>query len=285
MYVRLLQALEAMEAPAEREAAGKAGASLRLTVSGSAACPVPLMTSWEKVTGQRLLERYGMTEVGMALSNPLHGERRPGFVGTPLPGVRVKVVKAPAEEDAAPAAAAAAEGGAVAAVAAEDVSAYGPIEEGPGELRVAGPALFAGYWGKPTATAESYDEEGFYCTGDTVVRQGGSWRILGRTSVDIIKCGGYKLSALEIEAHLLEHPAIGEAAVVGLPDEAYGQVVAAVLAGKGDAPPPSLAELRVWARDVLAPYKVPSQLRVVDAIPRNAMGKVNKKELAKMFDK
>jgi malonyl-CoA/methylmalonyl-CoA synthetase len=154
-----------------------------------------------------------------------------------------------------------------------------------GELRVAGPAMFAGYWGKPDATASSYDAEGFFCTGDTVVRQGGSWRILGRTSVDIIKCGGYKLSALEIEAHLLEHPAIGEAAVVGLPDEAYGQVVAAVLAGKGDAPPPSLAELRVWARDVLAPYKVPSQLRVVDAIPRNAMGKVNKKELAKFFDK
>ncbi len=277
MYVRLLQALDGMEAPAERSACAAAGAALRLTVSGSAACPVPVMAAWEAATGQRLLERYGMTETGMALSNPLLGERRAGFVGAPLPGVRIKVV-AP-EPDATSAAPA---DGTPAAVTGEEVSAYGPVEEGPGELRVAGAALFAGYWGKPAATAESFDAEGFFCTGDTVVRQGGAWRILGRTSVDIIKCGGYKLSALEIEAHLLEHERIGEAAVVGLPDEAYGQIVAAVLAPKtaGEAPP-SLAELRVWARDVMAPYKVPTQLRVVEAIPRNAMGKVNKKELAK----
>jgi malonyl-CoA/methylmalonyl-CoA synthetase len=278
MYVRLLQALESTE-PAERAAAAAAAKALRLTVSGSAACPVPLMNAWEGVTGQRLLERYGMTEVGMVLSNPLHGERRPGFVGTPLPGVRIKVTPdAPADA----AAAAGAPESAVAAVTGEEVSVYGPVEEGPGELRVAGAAMFAGYWGKPAATAESYDEDGFFRTGDTVVRQGGAWRILGRTSVDIIKCGGYKLSALEIEAHLLEHPRIGEAAVVGLPDEAYGQVVAAVLAPKASGEAlPTLAELRVWARDVMAPYKVPAQLRTVDAIPRNAMGKVNKKELAK----
>ena len=112
---------------------------------------------------------------------------------------------------------------------------------------------------------------------------GGFYRILGRTSVDMIKCGGNKLSALEIESHLLEHPAIGEVAVVGIPDEAYGQVVGAILVGKDGKPPPSLAELRTWARDVLAPYKVPSQLRTLDIMPRNAMGKVNKKELLKMF--
>ena len=162
--------------------------------------------------------------------------------------------------------------------------ADGAPEDGPGELRLAGPALFAGYWGKPEATAESFDEQGFFRTGDTVVRQGGVWCILGRTSVDIIKCGGYKLSALEIEAHLLEHPAIAEAAVVGLPDEAYGQVVGAVLAGKAGTAPPTLAELRVWARDIMAPYKVPTVVRALDAIPRNAMGKTNKKELAKLFE-
>lgn len=155
--------------------------------------------------------------------------------------------------------------------------------------------------------------------GDTVIREEGSWRIMGRTSVDILKCGGYKLSALEIEGHLLEHDGVGECAVVGVPDEAYGQVVAAVLVGKGGKPPPTLPELRQWARSVMAPYKVrdgllavvnavhsfswrddvrvvltseaagghipqvPTQLRVLEALPRNAMGKVNKKELLKLF--
>jgi len=274
MYVRLLQALDSMPAGADRDAAVVAARALRLTVSGSAACPVPLMNSWEQVTGTRLLERYGMTEVGMALSNPYAGERRAGFVGKPLPGVRIKVVPDTpsdgADED-------------KPAASSDDTQQWGPVEEGPGELRLAGPALFAAYWGREQATADAFDEDGFFRTGDTVVRQAGSWRILGRTSVDIIKCGGYKLSALEIEAHLLEHPAVGEAAVVGVPDEAYGQVVAAVLAGKDGKPPPTLGELRVWARDVMAPYKTPTMVKVLDAIPRNAMGKTNKKELLQLF--
>jgi len=274
MYVRLLQALDSMPAGADRDAAVAAARALRLTVSGSAACPVPLMNSWEQVTGTRLLERYGMTEVGMALSNLYAGERRAGFVGKPLPGVRIKVVpdtpSEGADED-------------KPAASSDDTQQWGPVEEGPGELRLAGPALFAAYWGREQATADAFDEDGFFRTGDTVVRQAGSWRILGRTSVDVIKCGGYKLSALEIEAHLLEHPAVGEAAVVGVPDEAYGQVVAAVLAGKDGKSPPTLGELRVWARDVMAPYKTPTMVKVLDAIPRNAMGKTNKKELLQLF--
>lgn len=286
MYVRLLQALDAMPPGADRDASVAAARALRLTVSGSAACPVPLMNAWEQVTGTRLLERYGMTEVGMALSNPYAGERRPGFVGAPLPGVRIKVVPdSPSPPEAQPPsedAAAGADGDAK-PPGSDDSQQWGPVEEGPGELRLAGPALFAAYWGRPQATAEAFDEDGFFRTGDTVVRQAGSWRILGRTSVDIIKCGGYKLSALEIEAHLLEHPAVGEAAVVGVPDEAYGQVVAAVLAGKDGKPPPTLGELRVWARDVMAPYKTPTMVKALDAIPRNAMGKTNKKELLQLF--
>ena len=278
MYVRLLQALDTTEPGPDRDAAVAAARALRLTVSGSAACPVPLMAAWEQVTGTRLLERYGMTEVGMALSNPYSGQRRPGFVGTPLPGVRIKVVPDGAAQT--PGQAGDADGQ---APASGDDSQWGAVEEGPGELRLAGPALFVGYWGRPEATAESFDEDGFFRTGDTVVRQAGAWRILGRTSVDIIKCGGYKLSALEIEAHLLEHPGVGEAAVMGVPDEAYGQVVAAVLAGKDGKPPPPLGELRAWARDVMAPYKTPTLVKVLDAIPRNAMGKTNKKELLLLF--
>lgn len=287
MYVRLLQTFDGMTTEGDRAASAAAASGLRLTVSGSAACPVPLFAAWEKATGVRLLERYGMTEVGMALSNPYDGQRRPGFVGSPLPGVCMRVVPEAGGADAAPVAGGGSDAG---NGGSDDVDASGArgdaaeaFEEGPGELRLAGPQLFAGYWNRPEATAASFDADGFFATGDTVARQHGSWRILGRTSVDIIKCGGYKLSALEIEAALLEHPTIGEAAVLGIADDAYGQVVAAVLAGKGEQPPPSRAELRVWARDVLAPYKVPTLVRAVDAIPRNAMGKTNKKELAALF--
>lgn len=166
---------------------------------------------------------------------------------------------------------------------------------GPGELRVKSPQLFREYWNRPDATAEAFDSEGFYRTGDTAVVEDGYFKLLGRTSVDIIKHGGYKISALGIESVLLEHPAIAEAAVLGLPDETYGERIAAVVAlekpgpaGSGDGGSKGssssssgleLAELRQWAADRLPPYQLPAELRVVPAIPRNAMGKVNKKEL------
>jgi malonyl-CoA/methylmalonyl-CoA synthetase len=139
--------------------------------------------------------------------------------------------------------------------------------------------MFSGYHGDPAATAASFDAEGRFRTGDTGARDAdGVIRLLGRTSVDIIKSGGYKLSALEIEAALLEHPAVAEVAVVGLPDPTWGErVTACIVPRPGTAP--TLEALQAFARDRLAPYKLPRELRLLEALPRNAMGKVQKQLL------
>ena len=296
MYVMLLRTLAAARRrkPEKAAAAAAAAASLRLAVCGSAACPEPVAREWEDATGgRRLLERYGMTEIGMALSNPLEGERVVGAVGLPLPGVETKLAPLPRDGD-----------------GDGDVDGYGdgdmdarsrergfdgamPIPGAVGELLVRGPGVFREYWNRPEATAESFDDEGYFRTGDAVSIDPvtGVFRILGRTSVDIVKTGGHKVSALEVEAKLLEHPRVREAAVVGVPDDAYGEVGAAIVAVTGEGgderddddddddagPPPDGEELRAWARTRMAEYKVPRSFTFVDAIPRNAMGKVNKK--------
>jgi len=245
MYALLLSAYDAM-APDQQAAARRAAAGLRLTVSGSSACPVPIMKRWKELSGQYLLERYGMTEIGMALSNPYQGgERRPGSVGQPLPGVQVAV--------------------------APD-----------GELLVKGPMLFTEYWGRAQATRDAFDGSGFFRTGDTVAVDAGTgcYAIQGRTSVDILKVGGYKVSALDVEGALLEHPGVAEVAVLGVPDEVYGQVITAVVAAKDPAAAAGLPDaLRAHCATRLAPYQAPKRYHPVAAIPRNAMGKVNKVEL------
>jgi len=141
--------------------------------------------------------------------------------------------------------------------------------------------VFTEYWGKPDATREAF-RDGWFRTGDTAVVEDGRYRILGRANVDILKTGGHKVSALEIEETLRQHPAIAECAVVGLPDPEWGErVAAAVVLNEGDAL--DLISLRTWAKELLATYKVPSRLMVLDALPRSAMGKVVKPALAKMF--
>jgi malonyl-CoA/methylmalonyl-CoA synthetase len=251
IYTRLLEAFRA--APPEVRAAWSDGARrVRLFTSGSAALPATVLEEFRQATGQTLLERYGMTEIGMALSNPLDGARVPGAVGRPLPGVTVDIVA----EDGAPA----------------------PDGE-PGELRVRSPQLFSGYRGDPASTAAAYDGSGRFRTGDTGVREPGTGivRLLGRTSTDVLKSGGYKLSALEIEEALRAHPAIAEVAVVGLPDDVWGdRVTACVVLRPGHEGGLTLDELRAWARDRLAPYKLPRELRILAELPRNAMGKVQK---------
>ncbi len=251
IYAKLVETFRA--APDDRRARWAAAAArLRLFTSGSAALPAALLEEVRAATRQTILERYGMTEIGMALSNPYDGPRVPGAVGTPLPGVEVDLVG----DDGAP-------------VAAGE----------PGELRVRSTQMFAGYHGDPAATAASFDAEGRFRTGDTGVRDGaGVVRLLGRTSVDIIKSGGYKISALEIEAALLDHPAVAEIAVVGEPDETWGERVAACVVVRAGATL-TLDELMAFARERLAVYKVPRALRLLPALPRNAMGKVQKKQL------
>jgi malonyl-CoA/methylmalonyl-CoA synthetase len=221
-------------------------------VCGSAALPVTVLEKWKHISGHILLERYGMTEIGMALSNPLHGERKPGYVGKPLPFVAVKIVDETGSE----------------------------IQENnlPGELYVKGETVFKRYWNRPEETAKSFDESWFK-TGDIAEYDDlGYYKILGRNSSDIIKSGGYKISALEIENVILEHADVRECAVVALPSEEWGETIAAAIVGKASGD-----ELKLWLKDKLAPYKIPRQFNMITELPRNAMGKVLKGEVKKIF--
>ena len=261
IYVKLIAAWD-KASPERRARLSQACARLRLMVSGSAALPVSTLKRWKEVSGHTLLERYGMTEIGMALSNPLRGERVPGSVGTPLPSVEVRLVAADGE----------------------------PVAAGsPGEIEVRGPSVFAEYWGQPEPTRAAF-RDGWFRTGDTAVIENGGYRILGRTNIDILKTGGHKVSALEIEDALREHPAVAECAVVGVPDPEWGERVAAAIVlkeglkeGLNDGGVLDLPSLRTWAKQSLAAHKVPSRLLVLDALPRNAMGKVMKPSVKALF--
>ena len=253
IYVKLIAAWEA--SPLDRRTKLSQGAAqLRLMVSGSAALPVNTLERWREITGHTLLERYGMTEIGMALSNSYRGKRVPGRVGRPLPGVEVRLVSERGEE-VAPAT--------------------------PGEIEVRGANVFNEYWGRPEATRDTF-RDGWFRTGDTAVVEDDVYRILGRTNIDILKTGGHKVSALEIEETLREHPAVSECAVVGVPDPEWGEGVAAALVlAEGSAL--DLEGLRAWAKERLAAHKVPSRLLLLEALPRNAMGKVRKPAVAALF--
>ena len=254
IYVKLIQTLESLSEE-DRAPIATAFGRLRLMISGSAALPASVHEKWTALTGQKLLERYGMTEIGMALSNPYDGERRPGAVGQPLPSVEVQLKS---EEG-------------------ELITAEGD----PGEIQVRGPVVFRGYWNRPEVTAESFDD-GWFRTGDVAVIENGYYRIMGRQSVDIIKSGGYKLSALEIEAALLQHPAIRECAVVGVEDDTWGEAVcAATVLEPGEEL--DLQSLREWCRDRLSAYRIPRRLLVVDSLPHNAMGKITKPDVRELF--
>ena len=254
VYRRLIEAWDAADAGTRRRRS-EGARGLRLMVSGSAALPVPTLQRWEGITGHTLLERYGMTEIGMALSNPLKGERRPAHVGRPLPGVQVRVV----DEAGAPVKGAAS-----------------------GEIQVRGAGVFAEYWRRPEETEAAFTAEGWFRTGDIALVDGGYHRILGRASVDILKTGGEKVSALEIEDVLRAHPAVADVAVVGVADAEWGErVCAAVQPVPGERP--GAEEIRAWAKARMAPYKVPKSVLVLDELPRNAMGKVTKPAVRERF--
>jgi malonyl-CoA/methylmalonyl-CoA synthetase len=253
IYNRLIASWDAAS-PDVQQARAAGARRLRLMMSGSAALPVQTLERWRAITGHTLLERYGMTEIGMALSNPLDGERRPGYVGQPLPGVEVRLV---------------------------DEHGRPPADGGPGELEVRGPAVFLEYWQRPDETKAAF-RDGWFRTGDMAVLEDGAYRLLGRTSVDIIKTGGFKVSALEIEEVLRTHPAIAECAVVGVHDRDWGERVSAAVELRAGAVL-SLDELQTWAKPLLAPYKIPRALATVTALPRNAMGKVVKPEVTTLF--
>jgi malonyl-CoA/methylmalonyl-CoA synthetase len=252
-YYRLIQLWESSAADVQQRRSAGCRA-LRLMMSGSAALPRQVLARWKEISGHVLLERYGMTEVGMALANPLHGERRPGFVGSPLPGVSVRLVDERNQ----------------------------PVADGdPGELHLQGPGVFAEYWRRPDSTRDAF-VDGWFQTGDIAVVDAGAYRLLGRSSVDIIKSGGDKISALEVEEVLRTHPAIAECAVVGIDDPEWGQRVCVAVETRPSCAL-SLVELREWAKSRMPSYKVPKNLLCVSKLPRNAMGKIVKPELATLF--
>jgi malonyl-CoA/methylmalonyl-CoA synthetase len=249
MYHRLAEHCEASADDARRLARA------RLLVSGSAALPVRENERLFRLFGQRPVERYGLTETLILCAARHDGPRTAGTVGPPLPGVTLRLVD----------------------------DQRRPIAPGPdalGEIAVKGPCVFAGYLNRPDATGAAMDADGFFYTGDiAAVTAAGEVRIVGRRATDLIKTGGYKVGAGEVEAALLEHPAVREAAVIGVPDDDLGErIVAFVVAAPGQAPRPE--DLGDHVARLLAPHKRPRDVRLVDALPRNAMGKVLKKELA-----
>ena len=207
----------------------------------------------------------------MALSNSLHGDRTPGHVGTPLPGVEVRLVDLD-----------------LAAFEETGERHYGDNDVGlnsPGELQVRGPGVFREYWRKPDATREAFSEDGWFYTGDIAsVNEDGVYRIWGRASQDLIISGGENVSALEVQRELLMHPEIDSCAVVGVKDPFWGRAVsAAVITRNGSGL--DRDTLREWAKGRLAPYKVPQRVILVRELPRNAMGKIVKPKVRDLFEK
>lgn len=234
------------------ESAAQALRAARLLVSGSAPLPVPVFDGLARLTGHQPIERYGASESLITISTRADGERRAGWVGLPVAGVETRLL--------------------------DDNDNPVPQDgETVGRLHVRGPMMFDGYLNRPAATAEVFDADGWYHTGDVaVIDDGGMHRIVGRESVDLIKSGGYRVGAGEIETSLLGHPGVQEAAVVGLPDEDLGQRIVAFVVGSSEVRPDELIN---YVAQELSIHKRPREVRIVDALPRNAMGKVLKKQL------
>ncbi|MEU4342158.1 acyl-CoA synthetase [Nocardia sp. NPDC023852] len=232
--------------------AAKQLADARLLISGSAPLPVPVFEKLRELTGHAPIERYGMSETMITLSTRAGGERRPGWVGTPVRGVRTRL--------------------------RDEAGATVPHDgQSIGGLQVRGPMLFDGYLNRPEVTAESWTDDGWFKTGDVAaIDPDGFHRIVGRESVDLIKSGGYRVGAGEVETVLLGHPAVAEVAVVGLPDDDLGQRITAFVVLRDGATERALID---HVAEQLSVHKRPREIRVVDTLPRNAMGKVQKKLL------
>jgi len=256
IYYKLIAYIETL-AMNEQNSLRESMKKFRLMVCGSAALPVSVMDKWLQISGHKLLERYGMTELGMAISNPYDGDRKAGYVGIPLPGVQIKL----ADEN---------------HVQVED--------QMPGEIMVKGANVFKEYWQRPEATQASFTNDGWFKTGDIAVIENGYYRIMGRQSVDIIKSGGYKISALEIEEVLRTNEMILDCAVVGIDDDEWGELIVAAIVLK----PEFIKDfndklLSDWIVNYIASYKKPRRYLILNDLPRNAMGKVVKNDIKKMF--
>ncbi|XP_061380466.1 malonate--CoA ligase ACSF3, mitochondrial [Danaus plexippus] len=275
---------------------------MRLMCAGSAPLPESLFKKWEEISGLKLLERYGMSEVGMALSNPyrpLEG-RLVGRVGVPLPGVSARIAEfkdnmmetlVDVTGDMPDLQISLDKLGLTGSQSIKEFDNDWKVNETKltdndvceGELLLKGPAVFTRYWNRaPSAFSSDFTSDGWFRTGDMASFSQGTFKIMGRTSVDIIKTGGYKVSALQVESALLEHPDISDVAVLGIPDQHYGEIVSAVVALK-EGRSLTLRELKDEAGKRLAPYQLPKTMVIVDQMPRNAMGKLDKKLIRQQF--
>ncbi|MFE0752272.1 acyl-CoA synthetase [Gordonia sp. NPDC058843] len=231
-------------------AAAQTLSSARVLVSGSAPLPVPVFDRIHELTGHQIVERYGMTETLITVSTRVDGERRPGWVGVPLAHVETRLQ--------------------------ENGEPLPHDGQSVGDLHVRGPMMASGYLDRPDATAESWLPDGFFATGDVaVIDADGMHRIVGRRATDLIKSGGFRIGAGEIETVLLAHPAVREAAVIGVPDDYLGQRIVAYVVGDAVAD----TELIEFVAGELSNHKRPREIRFVESLPRNAMGKVQKKLL------
>lgn len=253
IYFKLIAYWNTLETESQETISSYLG-RFRLMVSGSAALPISVLEQWRIISGQTLLERYGMTEMGMAISNPYRGERRPGHIGQALANVTIRIANENNE------------------VVPDGTS---------GEIQVQGPNIFKEYWQKPEATKKTFTSDGWFKTGDIALYSNGSYRIQGRNSVDIIKSGGYKISALEIEEVLRSHPDIKECGVVGIPNDEWGEIIGASLILENENI--DIDELQLWLKTKLPAYQLPRKYIFQDDLPRNVMGKVTKNELKKLF--
>jgi len=257
MYVRLLEHLSTH--PDAKEALSRG----RLFTSGSAPLPAADFEAFERATGRRILERYGMTETLFTLTNPHDGERRAGTVGRPVEGCEVRIV-------------------------ADSESGREAAEGEPGEILVRSNGQMTEYWGRPAETRDSY-RDGWFVTGDAAVRDAeGYVRILGRQSVDVIKSGGFKISAREIEDVIARHENVREVAVLGVPDRLWGEriVAAVVLRGRSEAAAAAVeSEISDLCRQCLADYKRPREVRILEELPRNALGKVQKHRIREELER
>ena len=289
IWARMLQTFPGLEEDIQKAGLESINRkNLRLNISGSAALPKPVRDGWTKLSGgNELLERYGMTEVGMALSCGLdNSDRISESVGWPLPFVEARLWEADEDKIS----------GRIIELEEEIDSTTG--KERQGEIQLRGPTIFKGYWRNPAATEKEFTKDGWFKTGDVAVRrklpnagtgksgswaQGSAYFIQGRQSADIIKTGGEKVSALEIERELLSLPQVEECAVVGLPSDSWGQKVVAVIVlseeTRNNQIPWGVAEMKQALKAQLVPYKIPKDVEIVTVIKRNAMGKINKKEL------
>ncbi len=234
----------------------EACARMRLFTSGSAPLLAETHQEFERRTGHRILERYGMTETGMLTSNPLQGERRAGSVGPPLPGVEVRVV-------------------------GDDGSTRPPGTIG--NVIVRGANVFSGYWRMPEKTAEEFTADGFFRTGDLGSLSADGYLTIAGRSKDLIISGGYNVYPKEVELAIDELPGVQESAVIGVPHADFGEAVTAVVVARHDAPAPSERAIIAALKDRLANFKVPKRVYFVDELPRNTMGKVQKNALRDRF--